>query len=136
MRLLRRVWRWFDELTGVSRTVGTILVHPVPPTRKVGWLYVFGSATLVAFAVQVITGTALASGYVTSSGQAYDSLRFITDQPIGRFVRGLHAFGASATFGATRLATASTATTISAMRCRRLSAPSSTTPSTFRTTRA
>lgn len=96
MRLLRRLWEWFDEITGISRTVGPVLAHPVPPTRTIGWLYVFGSATLVAFAMQVVTGTALASAYVTSSGQAYDSLHFITAQPLGWFVRGLHAFGASA----------------------------------------
>jgi ubiquinol-cytochrome c reductase cytochrome b subunit len=63
---------------------------------RAGWFYVLGSATLVAFAIQVVTGTALATAYVTSSGEAYDSLRFITGEPIGRFVRGLHAFGASA----------------------------------------
>lgn len=96
MRLLTSLWKWFDGLTGISRTVGPVLAHPVPPTGGIGWLYVFGSATLVAFGVQVVTGTALASAYVTSSGQAYDSLHFITSQPVGRFVRGLHAFGASA----------------------------------------
>ena len=96
MRVLRQLWAWFDEITGISRSVGPVMVHPVPPTRKVGWLYVFGSATLVAFGVQLVTGTALASAYVTSSGQAYDSLHFITAQPLGWFVRGLHAFGASA----------------------------------------
>lgn len=96
MRLPTRLWDWFDEITGISRSVGFVLTHPVPPTRKIGWFYVLGSGTLVAFAMQVVTGTALASGYVTSSGQAYDSLHFITAQPIGWFVRGLHAFGASA----------------------------------------
>lgn len=96
MRALTKLWEWFDEITGITRTVGPVLVHPVPPTRKIGWLYVFGSATLVAFGMQVVTGTALASAYVTSSGQAYESLQFITAQPLGRFVRALHAVGASA----------------------------------------
>jgi len=57
---------------------------------------VFGSATLIAFLVQVVTGIALSSAYVTGSGQAYDSLRFITSSPIGRIIRGIHYFGASA----------------------------------------
>jgi ubiquinol-cytochrome c reductase cytochrome b subunit len=96
MRILERLWAWVDETTGVSRTLGAVLAHPVPPMPRAGWLYVFGSATLVAFLVQIVTGTALAGSYVTSSGDAYDSLRFITGLPIGRFVRGLHAFGASA----------------------------------------
>ncbi len=96
MRLMERLWRWFDELTGVSGALGPPLRHPVPRTRAIGWFYVLGSATLAAFLVQIVTGTALASAYVTSSGQAYESLRFITSLPLGRFVRGLHAFGASA----------------------------------------
>ncbi len=96
MRILRSIWRWIDDTTGVSATAGWVMAHPVPPMPRAGWLYVFGSATLVAFLIQIVTGIALASAYVTSSGDAYESLRFITAQPIGRFVRGLHAFGASA----------------------------------------
>ena len=55
-----------------------------------------GSATLIAFLIQIVTGIALASGYVPSSGQAYDSLVFITGTNFGRIVRGIHAFGATA----------------------------------------
>ena len=83
-------------MTGVSRTVGPILTHVVPHARRTRWLYVFGSATLAVFLVQVVTGIALSSAYVTGSGQAYDSLRFITANPIGRVLRGIHDFGASA----------------------------------------
>jgi ubiquinol-cytochrome c reductase cytochrome b subunit len=89
-------WRWFDDVTGVSRTVGPILTHVVPHARKTRWFYVFGSATLAVFLVQVVTGVALSSAYVTGSGQAYDSLKFITANPIGRVLRGIHDFGASA----------------------------------------
>jgi ubiquinol-cytochrome c reductase cytochrome b subunit len=89
-------WRWFDDVTGVSRTLVPILTHVVPHARKTRWLYVFGSATLVVFLLQVVTGIALASAYVTGSGQAYDSLHFITANPLGRIIRGIHDFGASA----------------------------------------
>lgn len=96
MQLLKRVWRWLDDLTGFSKALGPIMSHPVPPARKTRWFYVFGSATLFVFLVQVATGIALSSGYASGSGQAYDSLRFITDAPLGRVIRGIHAFGASA----------------------------------------
>jgi ubiquinol-cytochrome c reductase cytochrome b subunit len=76
--------------------VGPILTHVVPHARRTRWLYVFGSATLAVFLLQVITGIALSSAYVTGSGQAYDSVRFITANPIGRVLRGMHDFGASA----------------------------------------
>lgn len=72
-----------------------VLTHVVPRAHRTRWFYVFGSATLFAFLLQVITGIALSSGYVTSSGQAYESLRFITANPFGRIIRGMHYFGAS-----------------------------------------
>ncbi len=95
MRFLKSIWRWFDDRTGLSQVVKPIAEHPVPP--KTGWLYVFGSATLIAFLIQVVTGIALATAYVPSSGEAYDSLQFIThDAPFGHLLRGIHYFGASA----------------------------------------
>ena len=69
--------------------------HPVPPNT--GWWYVFGSAVLVAFMMQVVTGIALATRYVASSGSAYQVLEFITYKAVlGNFLRGMHFFGASA----------------------------------------
>ncbi|HLJ15955.1 MAG TPA: cytochrome b N-terminal domain-containing protein [Bryobacteraceae bacterium] len=96
MRILTRLWKWFDDITGISPLLGPLFSHPVPRARKSAWFYVLGSATLTAFLIQIITGIALASGYVPSSGQAYDSLVFITGTPFGRIVRGIHAFGADA----------------------------------------
>lgn len=96
MKLLKRIWLWFDDLTGTSELFGPALFHPVPRARRSRWFYVFGSATLTAFLIQIITGTALASAYVTSSGEAYSSLQFITANSIGGVIRGIHYFGASA----------------------------------------
>ena len=93
---VRSLGRWFDNITGVTSWLVPLARHPVPPARRSAWFYVFGSATLFSFILQVVTGTALASAYVTSSGQAYESLQFITSGPVSRIVRGLHYFGASA----------------------------------------
>ncbi len=96
MQILKRIWIWFDDITGISALIGPLLDHPVPKARKSAWFYVLGSATLFVFLVQVVTGIALASGYVASSGDAYNTLVFITGAPFGRIIRGIHSFGASA----------------------------------------
>jgi ubiquinol-cytochrome c reductase cytochrome b subunit len=91
----REVFRWLDDRLGVSETLGPIMKHHVPTDAK--WWYVFGSATLAAFIVQVLSGVTLAFSYVPSSAQAYDTLQFISnDATFGRFLRGLHYYGASA----------------------------------------
>ncbi len=95
MNFLKSIWGWIDDRSGISRALGPIIGHPVPPGT--GWKYVLGSATLVAFLVQVVTGVALATVYVSSTGGAYKSLEFISHQAtLGWLIRGMHYFGASA----------------------------------------
>jgi ubiquinol-cytochrome c reductase cytochrome b subunit len=95
VRPLVRLAFWLEDRTGLWKAIGPILRHPVP--RKARWMYVFGSATLMAFVIQVLTGTALATVYVPSTSQAYGTLQYITHgAPLGRILRGLHFFGASA----------------------------------------
>ncbi|MBV9543453.1 MAG: cytochrome b N-terminal domain-containing protein [Chloroflexi bacterium] len=85
---------WLDDRVGFTQAVKPLLEHPVPPT---GWDYTIGSATLIAFTVQVITGVALAFSYVPTPDHAYESLDFITHGAIlGSLVRGIHFWGASA----------------------------------------
>jgi ubiquinol-cytochrome c reductase cytochrome b subunit len=94
-RILKGTWQWVDDRLGISATLGPAARHLVPPDAR--WWYVFGSATLCAFVVQVITGVALAFSYIPSSSQAYETLRFITHEAtLGRFLRGMHYYGASA----------------------------------------
>ncbi len=94
-QLILKTWSWVDDRLGISEIIGPTMMHLVP--RDAGWWYVFGSATTLAFMIQVVTGVALAFSYVSSSSQAYETLLFITnDAPFGRFLRGMHYFGASA----------------------------------------
>ncbi len=95
MRLLRNIWLWFEDRTGTGALIGKAAHHLVPPDTN--WWYVFGSATLTAFIIQVATGIALATMYVPSTANAYETLQFIShDAWLGNFLRGLHYFGASA----------------------------------------
>jgi ubiquinol-cytochrome c reductase cytochrome b subunit len=94
-RIFHRVRDWVDDRTGLPEMIGKTARHLVPPDAK--WWYVFGSATLCAFMIQVITGIALAFAYIPSASEAYSTLHFISDEaPFGHFLRGLHYYGASA----------------------------------------
>ena len=91
----RRVALWVDDRLGLSAKLRPLIKHKVPPDT--GWGYVFGSATLAAFLLQVVTGVALATMYVPSAGSAYQSLQYISHRAMwGNVLRGLHYFGASA----------------------------------------
>jgi ubiquinol-cytochrome c reductase cytochrome b subunit len=98
-RLVRAIGRWIGLRFELEDSVGAILTHPVPAALEgpVGWWYVFGSATLAIFIVQVATGVGLAMTYVPAPNSAYDSLQFISNEAVlGRVVRGIHYFGAGA----------------------------------------
>src|ERR1700679_3089203 len=94
-RLLTTVWKTIDDRAGISSLLAPMLAHPVP--RGARWWYVFGSATMFAFIIQVLSGVTLAFSYIASSSQAYETLLFITNSaPFGSVLRGLHYYGASA----------------------------------------
>lgn len=94
-RRLKLLWQWIDDRTGISETIGPLAKHLVPPGSK--WSYVFGSATLFTFILQVVTGVALSLLYQPTSETAYESLNYISTQvPLGSILRGIHYFGASA----------------------------------------
>lgn len=94
-KFFKNIWCWLDDRTGITEMVKPLINHPVPPNRL--WSYVFGSATLFVFVLQVITGVALSLLYQPSSSSAYQSLEFITNQAkFGNVLRGIHYYGASA----------------------------------------
>jgi ubiquinol-cytochrome c reductase cytochrome b subunit len=95
IKLLLAIWHTVDDRLGLVKNLKPLLEHRVPKESK--WAYVFGSATLFAFLLQVVTGIALATVYDPSAAGAYHSLEYISrTATLGSFVRGLHYFGASA----------------------------------------
>lgn len=92
---LRKIWKWVDDRGGITEAIKPLAKHLVPPGT--GWNYVWGSATLFCFILQVITGIALAFLFQPSVDSAYESLQYIEHQAfLGHFIRGLHNWGASA----------------------------------------
>ncbi|MBI4249414.1 MAG: cytochrome b N-terminal domain-containing protein [Elusimicrobia bacterium] len=86
-----------DERTGWKKVKEALLDRRIPEAAGwQAWLYTLGSASLLLFTVQALTGMLLAMNYVPSPDHAYDSIRYIEREVLlGRFVRGLHHWGAS-----------------------------------------
>ncbi len=66
--------------------------------KGVGWPHVLGSVALALFLVQGVTGAVLALYYSPTPENAWESVRYVDSQvTMGRWLRGLHHWGASAT---------------------------------------
>jgi ubiquinol-cytochrome c reductase cytochrome b subunit len=69
--------------------------HPIP-RNTASWYYVFGSAAITAFLLQLATGILLALIYVPSAGEAWNSLQILNHQVmLGWFIRALHGWGSN-----------------------------------------
>jgi ubiquinol-cytochrome c reductase cytochrome b subunit len=97
-RWLLQLGNWFDARLGVSDVFMPMMRHPVPRQLEgaEGWFYVFGSASLTFFLLQIVTGIGLALVYVPAADKAYESLLFLDyEQPWGWFLRALHYYAGS-----------------------------------------
>jgi ubiquinol-cytochrome c reductase cytochrome b subunit len=90
LRILRRAAGWLDERLGLRQPLLEAARHPVP-LNSASWWYVFGSATLVCFAILLASGVLLAVAYVPAADEAFQSIQHLNhDQPLGWFVRAVH----------------------------------------------
>src|SRR3989454_4690120 len=93
---LRAVAGWLEARTGLGAAVTPAATHPVP-RRTASWWYVFGSATMTLFALQIATGICLAVVYVPAADQAYQSLQYLNEQAaFGAYLRAIHYWGSNA----------------------------------------
>ena len=93
MRLLGKIGAWLDQRLQVGGTLRKTMEHPVP-RETASWFYVFGSAALTVFCLQIVTGILLALVYVPSAGQAWNSLQTLNHGiSLGWFIRAMHGWG-------------------------------------------
>jgi ubiquinol-cytochrome c reductase cytochrome b subunit len=95
MRLVQNIGEWFDRRLQLAAPIREVSEHPVP-RNTASWWYVFGSAALVIFLLQIVTGILLALIYVPSGAEAWSSLQTLNhDVTLGWFIRALHGWGSN-----------------------------------------
>jgi len=95
MRVIREVGEWLDQRLKLGAPIRETAEHPVP-RETASWFYVFGSAALTCFMLQIVTGILLALIYVPSAGEAWNSLQILNHGiSLGWFIRGLHGWGSN-----------------------------------------
>src|SRR5438094_7443302 len=95
MRMIAKIGEWFDRRLQLAAPIREAAEHPVP-RNSASWWYVFGSAALVVFLLQLATGILLALIYVPSAAEAWDSLQALNhDVTLGWFIRALHGWGSN-----------------------------------------
>jgi ubiquinol-cytochrome c reductase cytochrome b subunit len=88
--VISQIGKWFDRRLQIAAPIREVAEHPVP-RNTASWWYVFGSAALVVFLLQLVTGILLALIYVPSASEAWSSLQALNhDVALGWFVRALH----------------------------------------------
>ncbi len=95
MRLILQIGQWFDRRLQLAAPIREAATHPVPRSTA-SWWYVFGSAALIVFMLQLVTGILLALVYVPSAGEAWSSLNALNhDITLGWFIRAMHGWGSN-----------------------------------------
>ena len=95
MRVLIKIGEWFDQRLQLAAPIREAAEHPVP-RNTASWWYVFGSAALVIFILQFVTGILLALVYVPSAAEAWSSLQALNHTvALGWFIRALHGWGSN-----------------------------------------
>ncbi len=95
MRLITKIGQWFDHRLQLAAPIREAAEHPIP-IKSSSWFYVFGSAALTVFFLQLVTGILLALIYVPSAAEAWNSLQALNhDVTLGWFIRALHGWGSN-----------------------------------------
>ena len=89
------VLTWVEQRTGAVSALNDFLTEDVPGGAS--YWYVFGSATVFAMILQIVTGIFLTFYYAPSATSAWESTQYIYQHvPFGSFVISLHFWGSTA----------------------------------------
>jgi ubiquinol-cytochrome c reductase cytochrome b subunit len=95
MEWLRKSAVWLDDRLHLTALYASTAGHEVPASAG-SWFYVFGSATLLCFIIQIITGSILAFVYIPSTNEAYTSLQYLNHAQFwGWYLRAVHNWGSN-----------------------------------------
>jgi len=95
MRALRNIAVWLDDRLHLTALYASTAGHEVPASAG-SWFYVFGSATLLCFIIQIISGACLAFVYIPSTNEAYTSLEYLNHAQFwGWYLRAIHQWGSN-----------------------------------------
>jgi ubiquinol-cytochrome c reductase cytochrome b subunit len=95
MFMLSRIRNWIEDRWPLSALIHLGFEEEIPGGAS--YAYVFGSATLIIFILQIVTGICQLRYYVPTLDHAYDSLNYLrTEVPFGWLIHSLHYWGASA----------------------------------------
>jgi ubiquinol-cytochrome c reductase cytochrome b subunit len=93
--MIQKIGAWFDHRLQFAAPVREMAEHRVPRNAS-SWWYVFGTAALTVFILQIVTGILLALVYVPSGAEAWSSLQALNHTvTLGWFIRAMHGWGSN-----------------------------------------
>ena len=92
--MFSEIWRWINDRWPANTLIRIGLEEEMPGGAS--FVYIFGSATLIIFLLQAVTGICQLFYYVPTIDHAYDSVGYLrTEVPFGWLIHGLHYWGAN-----------------------------------------
>jgi ubiquinol-cytochrome c reductase cytochrome b subunit len=93
--MAKRLLGWLDERWPFREVWQTLVREDIPGGAS--YFYSLGSATLLVFVIQAVTGILQLLYYVPTADHAYDSINYLRlEVPFGWLIHGLHYWGAQA----------------------------------------
>ena len=94
--MIGAVGEWFSERIPISGDQLRELTNEPVPNHLKRWWFCLGGTPAYLFVVQIVTGILLAFYYKASPSEAYESVRYITEEAAyGWYLRGLHKWAAT-----------------------------------------